>query len=91
MSGFRRWVVGAVAMLAWCGVGWAQDSLGDGNVGDHSRIGADGTAYVTRVVPVPTTISTEARKVLARVVSDAAVPQTLAERRTGTDKWQARA
>jgi acetyl esterase/lipase len=38
---------------------------------------------------VPSTISPEAQKVLARVVSDAAVSQTLEQRRTGTDKWQA--
>ncbi len=56
---------------------------------DSSKIAPDGTAYVTRVVPVPTTISLEAQKMLARVESDAAVPQTLEERRTGTDKWQA--
>ena len=56
---------------------------------DSSRIGPDGTAYVTRVVPVPTTVSPEAQKSLARVVPDAAVPQTLEQRRTGTDKWQA--
>ena len=55
---------------------------------DTSRIGPDGTAYVTRVVPVPTTISLEAQKVLAKVVSDAAVPSTLEQRRAGTDKWQ---
>jgi epsilon-lactone hydrolase len=56
---------------------------------DTSKIGKDGTAYVTRVVPVPSTISPEAQKMLSRVVSDAAVPQTLALRRTGTDRWQA--
>jgi len=55
---------------------------------DSSRIGPDGTAYVTRIVPVPTTISPEAQKSLARVVSDAAKPTTLEQRRTGTDKWQ---
>jgi len=55
---------------------------------DSSTIGPDGTAYVTRVVPVPATISPEAQKVLARVVSDAEVPTTLEQRRTGTDKWQ---
>jgi acetyl esterase/lipase len=55
---------------------------------DHSSIAPDGTATVTRVVPVPTTVSPEARKVLSRVVSDAVVPQTLEQRRTGTDKWQ---
>jgi epsilon-lactone hydrolase len=55
---------------------------------NSSKIAPDGTAYVTRVVPVPTTVSTEAQQMLARVESDAAVPQTLEERRTGTDKWQ---
>ena len=55
---------------------------------DSSTIAPDGTAYVTRVVPVPTTVSPEAQKLLARVVSDAAKPATLQERRTGTDKWQ---
>ena len=56
---------------------------------DSSKIAPDGTAYVTRVVPVPATISPEAQKVLARVVSDAAVPETLEQRRAATDKWQA--
>lgn len=56
---------------------------------DSSKIDADGTAYVTRVVPVPKTISPEAQRRLARVVSDAAMPQTLEQRREGTDKWQA--
>lgn len=56
---------------------------------DSSRIGPDGTAYVTRVVLVPTTVSAEAQHWLARPVSDANVPQTLEQRRVGTDKWQA--
>jgi len=56
---------------------------------DSSRIGTDGTAYVTRIVPVPTTVSPEAQRWLARPASDAAVAQTLEQRRTLTDKWQA--
>ena len=56
---------------------------------DSSVIGADGTAYVTRVVPVPTTISPQAREWLSRPVSDAAVPESLAVRRSKTDVWQA--
>jgi acetyl esterase/lipase len=55
---------------------------------DSSTIAPDGTAYITRVVPVPTTVSAEAQKVLARIVSDAAAKETLKERRAGTDKWQ---
>lgn len=58
---------------------------------DTSFIDAEGTAHVTRVVPVPKTISPEAQKTLARRVSDAPVKETLAERRSKTDTWQARA
>jgi monoterpene epsilon-lactone hydrolase len=57
---------------------------------DSSTIQPDGTAIVTRIVPVPKTISPEAQRMLARQVSDAAVPQSLAERRTHTDEWQNR-
>jgi acetyl esterase/lipase len=85
----RRLSFAAVSFwLATC-QGFAQQSSGDVPRTDSSKIGPDGTAYVTRVVPVPTTISPEAQKVLARVVSDAVVPQTLEQRRAGTDKWQA--
>jgi|SRR5450631_362897 len=55
---------------------------------DTSVIAPDGTAHVTRIVPVPTTISPQAQKMLARQASDAAVPQSLAERRRKTDEWQ---
>ena len=62
-----------------------------GPMSDTSVIGPDGTAHVTRVVPVPRTISPEAQRVLARPASDKVVPQSLAERRAGTDAWQTRA
>ena len=42
---------------------------------DTSYIDADGTARVTRVVPVPSTVSPEAQKSLSRQVSDAAKPE----------------
>jgi epsilon-lactone hydrolase len=58
---------------------------------DTSYIDANGAAHITRVIPVPTTVSPQAQKNLARQVSDANKPQTLAERRSGTDAWQARA
>jgi monoterpene epsilon-lactone hydrolase len=56
---------------------------------DTSYIDASGTAHVTRVVPVPKTVSREAQKFLARRVSDEPNQETLAERRAHTDKWQA--
>jgi epsilon-lactone hydrolase len=57
---------------------------------DSSVIAPDGTAYVTRVVPVPKTVSPEAQKWLGHVVSDAAGPKTTVEQeRAGVDQWQA--
>lgn len=58
---------------------------------DTSYIDADGAAHITRVIPVPPDLSAEAKKSLARQVSDAQYPQTLEQRRTGTDAWQNRA
>jgi acetyl esterase/lipase len=55
---------------------------------DTSYIDADGAAHITRVIPVPPDLSPEARKSLSRQVSDAAKPQSLEERRRGTDLWQ---
>jgi len=79
----RVMVAGLIAAALVPGCGWAQQAT------DSSSIAPDGTATVTRVVPVPKTISPEAQKMLARVVSDANVPSTLEQRRAGTDKWQA--
>ncbi|HEX6878955.1 MAG TPA: alpha/beta hydrolase [Terriglobales bacterium] len=56
---------------------------------DTSYIDADGTAHITRVIPVPPDLSPEAKKSMSRQVSDADVPVTLEQRRSGTDKWQA--
>lgn len=58
---------------------------------DTSYIDANGTAHITRVIPVPQDLSPEAQKSLARSISDAEHPQSLADRRRGTDAWQARA
>ncbi|HEX4757301.1 MAG TPA: alpha/beta hydrolase fold domain-containing protein [Terracidiphilus sp.] len=58
---------------------------------DTSFIEADGTAHVTRVVPLPDTISPEAKQSLTRVMPDQGPPETLAERRTHTDTFTAAA
>jgi epsilon-lactone hydrolase len=58
---------------------------------DSSYIDAQGTAHVTRVVPVPDTISPEAKRSLAHAYSDQGPPESLAQRRTGTDAYTARA
>jgi acetyl esterase/lipase len=94
MRGFTlRWCVATLLALFLAGRGLPQSppqlAAGDAALKDGCKIGPDGTAYVTRVVPVPTTISPEAQKTLARPESDAPNPRTLEERRSGTDKWQA--
>jgi hypothetical protein len=58
---------------------------------DTSFIDTNGTAHVTRVIPVPGTISIEAQKMLARVVSDALEPDDIAAQRKALAEWQARA
>ena len=85
----RAWIAAGVmaALMPVCVL--AQVSSGDQNFTDSSKILPDGTAYVTRVVPVPKTISPEAQAMLARVVSDAASHPTMEQQRAGTDKWQA--
>jgi monoterpene epsilon-lactone hydrolase len=58
---------------------------------DTSYIDGDGTAHITRVIPVPLDLSPEAKKSLSRPASDASHPETLEQRRSGTDAWQNRA
>src|SRR5215472_807346 len=56
--------------------------------GDSARFDADGTAHITRIIPMPSTISVEAQKWLDSLTRHVFAPQTLAERRVQTDKWR---
>ncbi len=58
---------------------------------DTSFIDANGTAHVTRVVPVPQTVSPEAQKSISRAEPDQGPPQPLEARRKMTDDYTARA
>lgn len=58
---------------------------------DTSFIDAQGTAHVTRIVPIPQDLSPEAKKSLGRVEPDQGPPQPLEERRKMTDAYTARA
>ncbi len=58
---------------------------------DTSYIDAQGTAHVTRVVPVPATVSPEAKRSLGQAYPDQGPPEPLSQRRTGTDAYTARA
>ncbi|HEX8713262.1 MAG TPA: alpha/beta hydrolase fold domain-containing protein [Terracidiphilus sp.] len=57
---------------------------------DTSYIDADGTVRITRVVPLPETISRQARAMLSRPMPDAAPSESLAERRSRNEEYQAR-
>lgn len=56
---------------------------------DTATFDPDGTARITRIVPVPATLSPEAQKWLDSLGKQQYAPQTLAERRASTDKWRA--
>ena len=55
---------------------------------DTSFIDDHGTAHVTRVVPVPDTLSPEAQKVVAAGMPDTSNPEDLAKRRALGSDWQ---
>jgi acetyl esterase/lipase len=55
---------------------------------DSATFDPDGTAHITRVVPMPTTISPEAQTWLASLTQQKGGRQILAERRARTDEWR---
>jgi monoterpene epsilon-lactone hydrolase len=55
---------------------------------DSATFDPDGTAHITRVVPMPSTISPEAQHWLASLTQNKGGSQTLAERRASTDEWR---
>ncbi len=79
------------ALLAMSLSALAQTTSADAPQKNTSYIDAQGTAHISRIVPVPKTVSPEAQKSLAQPASDAPVEESLAERRTKTDAWQAKA
>jgi monoterpene epsilon-lactone hydrolase len=56
---------------------------------DFATFDPDGTAHITRVIPMPTTVTPEARKWLAALTQKRSGPETLAERRAHADVWRA--
>lgn len=79
-----------VLAIAGATVAFAQEAGSrTGPQKDSSVIDAQGTAHVTRVIPVPKSLSPQAKKWVGERVSDAPTHPTLEERRRGTDAWQA--
>lgn len=56
--------------------------------GDSATFDQNGTAHITRIIPMPSTLSPEAQKWLESLAQHPSGPQTLAERRAATDKWR---
>jgi monoterpene epsilon-lactone hydrolase len=75
----------SMAVVMAMGVGTALGQSA-GPQTNSSVVDADGTAHITRVVPVPSTISPEAQASLRNNYPDK--HQTLDERRSTTDTWQ---
>ncbi len=73
------------------GVGPQPTTAAQAAARDTSYIDAQGTAHVTRIVPVPKTVSAEAQRSLSRQMPDQGPPQSLADRRKSTDAYTARA
>ena len=56
---------------------------------DSASFDPDGTAHITRVIPVPPTVSPEAQKWLDSLNQQkVGPPESLAERRIHTDAWR---
>ena len=85
MTILNAWRVAFVG-LALCWLAAAQSTPTPS--ADSATFDADGTAHLTRVVPMPSTISPEAQKWLASLTQKKSQPQTLAERRIATDAWR---
>jgi epsilon-lactone hydrolase len=57
---------------------------------DSAYFDADGTAHITRVVPVPSMISPEARQWLESLTQHPQIARPLADQRIAMDEWRAR-
>ena len=57
---------------------------------DSAIFDVDRTAHITRVVPMPSTVSPEAQDWLDSLTRRSHAPQTLEQRRTSTDEWRKR-
>lgn len=87
---FVAWIFVAVLVTVPATVS-AQTTAATAPTEDSSYIDAQGTAHVTRIVPIPRTVSPQAQQFLARPFSDAKPNVSFEQRRKGTDTWQARA
>jgi len=79
---------GVATLAAYPHAGSAQQADPSAPQEDSSYIDAQGTARITRVIPLPETVSPQAQKYLARPVANPEPNETLAEKRARTDAMQ---
>jgi acetyl esterase/lipase len=79
--------ISALALIALSACVTAQSK--PASQADSATFDADGTAHISRVVPMPTTVSPEAQTWLESLTHTTPGPETLAERRARTDAWRA--
>ena len=79
--------ISALALIALSACVTAQSK--PASQADSATFDADGTAHISRVVPMPNTVSPEAQTWLESLTHTSAGPETLAERRARTDAWRA--
>ena len=79
-----------VAAAATAQVPQRPTTQADAPTRDTTFIAPDGTAYITRVIPVPTTVSAEAQKQIGRQIPDTDEPETLEAGRARNDRARER-
>jgi monoterpene epsilon-lactone hydrolase len=84
--------LGVVAVVLLCGIfsGCKATAPADTLPANSATFDPDGTAHITRIVPMPTTVSPEAQKWLVSLTTKSTAQQTLEQRRAVTDQWRAR-
>jgi epsilon-lactone hydrolase len=76
----------STAVLMFLCLGFSQNTPNP----DSAAFDPDGTAHITRVVPMPATVSPEAQQWLMEIEREAPQSKDLAELRKGTDEWRKR-
>src|SRR5260370_37243806 len=76
-----------LALLFWSAVAAMSQTNRVANP-DSATFDPDGTAHVTRVVPMPSTVSPEAQKWLKEIEHEEPQPKDLAELPAPTAAWQ---
>jgi len=75
-------------LVVLCGMASAQETQAANP--DTATFDPDGTAHITRLVPMPSTVSPEAQQWLKEIEHEAPPAADLAQQRAGTDEWRKR-